>query len=181
MDVCKLRIEGGCVQAKNRGGSETRTVEVDGVEYQVDYRPSFVEHETDDLRDKAVNDDKTSNKLVFNDLMAPVGTWNPDGKQMTINPKLIRPDGTSFSHEAAHSMGVIHHDPMHPYDKKGNKLSGGISSYAYYRTVQPEEAKITVADGVKVANTTSDNSVKVHIKGHTTEEWKKYDPPTIIK
>lgn len=160
-------------------GGESKALEIDGEEYSVSYSATFVAHEDDASRDQAVTDDPTSNKLVFDRSMGSAGEWSGKERSITINPLNSRPDNTTMSHEVAHSLGILGHDPDKARDSNGNPLTGGISSYAANRSVTNDERKQTIREAINVSKTASENIVNVHIKGY----WSKdnHRVPTIIK
>lgn len=148
-------------------------------EYSVGYSATFVAHDDDVSRDKAVADDPTSNSLIFDRDLEPAGQWSGKNRSVTINPLKVRYDNTTFSHEAAHTLGILGHDPNRSHDAQGNELSGGISSYAWNRQVSPGERRATIYDAVNLSKTVKNTKVRVHIRGYWSKDHKNL--PTIIK
>lgn len=144
------------------------STEIDGEEFSVSFNLTLTGHDSNEQRDQAVADDKTSNKLKVLKSAGKGGSWASDTRTLTLGVLEMR--AGTMSHEVGHSFGL-------PGHQQG---TGEITSYDESRTVQPREVTEALAPAIKLAQGAKGNQVRVHLTGHTTKAWRDYDPSKII-
>ncbi|WP_070138331.1 RHS repeat-associated core domain-containing protein [Crocinitomix algicola] len=163
----------------------------DGVEWTVSFDIGFIGLETMEDVDKALADDPTANKLVYDPTLANAGEWrmkttaNGGARELALGAgRRQDQDGTTAIHEGGHGLGLPHSNEIagSPLYGKGNGLGlddgvYGIMSYAKQREVKDYEVAFIVQGAINLANSVNDNVVKVHITGFVdkrTEKFKEY-------
>ena len=152
----------------NAQWGSVESTEIEGEEFSVSFSLTLTGHDSNEQRDQAVADDKTSNKLNVLKSAGKGGSWASDIRTLTLGVLEMR-NGT-MSHEVGHSFGL-------PGHQQG---TGEITSYDESRTVQPREVTDALAPAIKLAQQAKGNRVRVHLTGHTTKAWRDYDPSKII-
>jgi RHS repeat-associated protein len=152
----------------NAQWGSVESTEIDGEEFAVSFSLTLTAHDSNEQRDQAVADDKTSNKLNVLKSAGKGGSWASDTRTLTLGALEMR--AGTMSHEIGHSLGL-------PGHQQG---TGEITSYDESRTVQPREVTEALAPAIKLAQGAKGNRVSVHLTGHTTKAWRDYDPSKII-
>ena len=84
MDGTTFTVE-TTLAVENVFGSQTWVVsDGDGNKWTVSYKASFIGLEGDDVVAKALENDPTANKMVFDEDLSTAGTWNPNDRTLSI-------------------------------------------------------------------------------------------------
>ena len=90
---------------ENGFGSQTWVVsDGDGNKWTVSYKASFIGLEGDDVVAKALENDPTANKMVFDEDLSTAGTWNPNDRTLS---SLVSPAGEVLSYMKSKYMTKI--------------------------------------------------------------------------
>jgi RHS repeat-associated protein len=166
------------------GGEESPAkIDVDGESYDVSFSLNFEVHDTDEARDEAWANDKTSNRLKVyavgdSDYLA---SYLGDGSRtFRFNASSPYKDNT-MGHEYLHGIGKEHSFPTKGdvYDKS---FVYPLSSYGENRQLMRDDYEGIISNAIRRSNASKENVVKMHIYGEQRDNGKVTTPqPSIIE
>jgi len=158
-----------------------------GDEWTVTFELEFVGLDGEQAVDEKLKNDKTANRLIYDEKLNVAGKWINKSRTLAIGFKRRRfstflaggglNNVSTTEHEIGHAMGMPHayDNPDSPFFGLDNKKSknyngeasnnGGLMSYAKKRKLQNYEVKLMLSDAIKIAKEQKSNVVKIHLSG----------------
>ena len=161
-------------RARQKGFSSKdswKHIDDDGIEWSVTININFIEKESEEEVQTALENDPVGNKLCIDREYGEAGKWDPNTRTITLgdgswNRMAIENDAGTLSHEIGHALGLTHPDNTH----KGESGDYGIMSYSLNRTVWGSEVSRVASRILKSASNSQDSQVHLHLFGSPIRE-----------
>ena len=161
-------------RARQKGFSSKdswKHIDDDGIEWSVTININFIEKESEEEVQTALENDPVGNKLCIDREYGEAGKWNPNTRTITLgfgswSRMAIENDAGTLSHEIGHALGLTHPDNTH----KGEPGDYGIMSYSLNRTVWGCEVSRVASRILKSASNSQDSQVYLHLFGSPRRE-----------
>lgn len=161
-------------RARQKGFSSKdswKHIDDDGIEWSVTININFIEKESEEEVQTALENDPVGNKLCIDREYGEAGNWDPNTRTITLgygswSRMAIENDAGTLSHEIGHALGLTHPDNTH----KGESGDYGIMSYSLNRTVWGSEVSRVASRILKSASNSQDSQVRLHLFGSPIRE-----------